>query len=36
MLEAGGGYIENTRTGEKMKVDVEQNVYMYQVQMEDG
>ena len=36
VLEADGGYIENTQTGEQMKVDVAQNVYMYQVQMVDG
>ena len=36
VLEVDGGYIENSQTGEKMKVDVAQNVYMYQVQVEDG
>ena len=36
VLEADGGYIENAKTGEKMKVDVDKNVYVYQVQMDDG
>ena len=36
VLQADGGYIENAKTGEKMKVDVDKNVYVYQVQMDDG
>ena len=35
VLEAEGGYIENIDTGEKMKVGIEKNVFVYQVQMEN-
>ena len=36
VLEDGGGYIEHIGTGEKMKVNIEKNVFVYQVQMENG
>ena len=36
IMENDGGFIENIVTGEKMKVRIEKNVFVYDVQMEDG
>jgi hypothetical protein len=36
IMEERGGYIENKITGERMKIRVEMNTYVYDVQMEDG
>ena len=36
IMEEEGGYIENRVTGERMKIRVERNTYVYDVQMEDG
>ena len=36
VMEQNGGYIENVETGERMKLRVERNVFVYDVQMEDG
>ena len=36
VMEENGGYIENKATGERMKMRVEQNAYVYDVQLEDG
>jgi len=36
VLDENGGFIENKVTGEKMKVQIENGVYVYEVQMESG
>ena len=36
VMEADGGYIENVDTGDRMKLRVEKNVFVYDIQMEDG
>jgi len=36
MLDGEGGFIENKFTGEKMQVQIENGVYVYEVQMESG
>ena len=36
VLEEDGGYIENIKTKERMKVKVEKNTYVFDIQVEDG
>lgn len=36
VVDGDGGYIENKATGDRMKVRVEQNTFVYDVQLEDG
>ena len=36
ILEDDGGNIENKTTGEMMKVSIENGVYVYEIQMENG
>lgn len=36
VMEEDGGYIENKATGERMKVRVDKNTFVYDVQLEDG
>ena len=36
VMEEDGGYIENRETGERMKVRIQDDTYVYDVQMEDG
>ena len=36
MLDEDGGIIENKKTGERMQVTVENGVYVYEIQMENG
>jgi hypothetical protein len=36
VMEDGGGFIENVQSGEKMKIRVENNTFVYDVQLEDG
>ena len=35
-MEDGRGYIENVRTGEKVKARIEKRMFVYDVQMEEG
>ena len=35
-LDAHGGYIENLKTGEKIQVRVRNNVYVFDIEMDDG